>query len=116
MAPTSTSTTPQPSGGVLGSTQSGGTSCQSKRRLRIHIKAPKGKRFFGAAPTVTTKGRTFQVKRIRSGKRKGQYYSDLSFTGLAVGRYAVRIQATLNSGTYTRTRYFVTCVAGNKTP
>ena len=114
-AQTPTRATPPPSGGVFGTTQSGGK-CQSKRRLRIHLKAPKGKRFTGTAPTVTTKGRTFQVKRINSGKRRGQYYSDLSFTGLAVGRYAVRIQATLNSGTYSRTRYFVTCVAGNKTP
>lgn len=110
----SSTTAPTSDGGVLGTSQAGGgTSCKSRRLLRININPRARRKFEKGSLKVTTKGRTFGVKRYKTGKRKGRYYADLSFRGLKIGRYAVRIRAKYTSGgTYARTRHFVTCVAG----
>ena len=113
---TTTTVVVNPTSGVLGTSDAGSAVCQSRRALRIHWRAPKGRTFKRGTFTVKTKGRTFEPKFISKGKRRGQYSADLSFKGLKVGRYAVRINGKLTNGkSFKRTRHFVTCISG-KTP
>src|SRR3954452_4123701 len=79
------------------------SSCSSRRKIALHLKAPTGKNF----TKVTAKIRSRTVK-VLSGKK---ITATVNLSGLPRGRFTLNITAKLNrASSYKRSKHYVTCV------
>jgi len=102
---TTTTTTPGAAPVTAADVISAPKACVSRRTVKLHLTAPKGKTF--SKVTVSVRG-----KRFKTYKGK-QIKATLSLAGLPRGRFTMKIRATVaGSKSYALTRHYVTCVKG----